>query len=96
MQPLAMNEFLQQDLRPLGVNVEFDVVEWNTLVLNWRQPRERKLILLGFGAYLVMRVWTFAYFVPEITVFTQMSPRMKSPTSSRCAPLSTAIRRTRQ
>ncbi len=37
MQPLAMNEFLQQDLRPLGVNVEFDVVEWNTLVLNWRQ-----------------------------------------------------------
>jgi ABC-type transport system substrate-binding protein len=37
MQPLAMNEFLQQDLRPLGVNVEFDVVEWNTLIVNWRQ-----------------------------------------------------------
>ena len=37
MQPLAMNEFLQQDLRPLGVNVEFDVVEWNTLITNWRR-----------------------------------------------------------
>ncbi len=44
------------------------------LVLNWKQKRERMLILLGFGAYLVMRVWTFAYFVPEITAFTQMSP----------------------
>jgi ABC-type transport system substrate-binding protein len=37
MQPLAMNEFIQQDLRPLGVNVEFDVVDWNTLFTNWRQ-----------------------------------------------------------
>lgn len=37
MQPLSMNEYLQQDLRSVGVNVEFDVVEWNTLFGNWRQ-----------------------------------------------------------
>ncbi len=37
MQPLPMNEFLQQDLKQIGVNVEFDVVEWNTLFANWRQ-----------------------------------------------------------
>ena len=37
MQPLPMNEFLQQDLKGIGVNVEFDVVEWNTLFANWRQ-----------------------------------------------------------
>ena len=37
MQPLSMNEFLQQDLRQVGVNIEFDVVEWNTLFTNWRQ-----------------------------------------------------------
>lgn len=37
MQPLSMNEFIQQDLRPLGINIEFDVVEWNTLFSNWRQ-----------------------------------------------------------
>lgn len=36
MQPLPMNEFLQQDLRQIGVNVEFDVVDWNTLFTNWR------------------------------------------------------------
>jgi len=37
MQPLSMNEFLQQDLRSIGVNVEFDVIEWNALFTNWRQ-----------------------------------------------------------
>jgi ABC-type transport system substrate-binding protein len=36
MQPLPMNEFLQQDLRQVGVNVEFDVIEWNALFTNWR------------------------------------------------------------
>jgi peptide/nickel transport system substrate-binding protein len=37
MQPLPMNEFLQQDLKGVGVNVDFDVVDWNTLFTNWRQ-----------------------------------------------------------
>jgi ABC-type transport system substrate-binding protein len=37
MQPLPMNEFIQQDLRTIGVEVEFDVVDWNTLFTNWRQ-----------------------------------------------------------
>ncbi len=36
MQPLSMNEFLQQDLRSVGINVEFDVIEWNALFTNWR------------------------------------------------------------
>ena len=37
MQPLPMNEFIQQELRQVGVNVEFDVVDWNALFTNWRQ-----------------------------------------------------------
>ncbi len=37
MQPLQMNEYLQQDLKQVGVEVEFDVVDWNTLFTNWRQ-----------------------------------------------------------
>ena len=37
MQPLAMNEYIQQELKQVGVNVEFDVVDWNTLFTNWRQ-----------------------------------------------------------
>ncbi len=36
MQPLPMNEYIQQQLREVGVNVEFDVIEWNALFTNWR------------------------------------------------------------
>jgi peptide/nickel transport system substrate-binding protein len=37
MQPLPMNEFVQQNLKEIGVNVEFDVIEWNALFTNWRR-----------------------------------------------------------
>jgi len=36
MQPLSMNEFIQQSLKDCFFNVEFDVVEWNALYGNWR------------------------------------------------------------
>ena len=37
MQPLPMNEFVQQSLKQCWIDVEFDVIEWNTLFTNWRQ-----------------------------------------------------------
>lgn len=36
MQPLPMNEFVQQNLAEVGIQVEFQVVEWNTLINIWR------------------------------------------------------------
>jgi ABC-type transport system substrate-binding protein len=36
MQPLLMNEFMQQNLAEVGIKVEFDVLEWNALISNWR------------------------------------------------------------
>jgi peptide/nickel transport system substrate-binding protein len=36
MQPLPMNEFVQQSLAEVGIQVEFEVVEWNTLINMWR------------------------------------------------------------
>jgi peptide/nickel transport system substrate-binding protein len=36
MQPLPMNEFIQQSLKQCWFDVEFDVVEWNTLFSSWR------------------------------------------------------------
>jgi peptide/nickel transport system substrate-binding protein len=36
MQPLPMNEFVQQSLGEVGIQVEFDVVEWNQLINIWR------------------------------------------------------------
>ena len=36
MQPLPMNEFIQENLKQCFFDVEFDVVEWNTLFSSWR------------------------------------------------------------
>jgi ABC-type transport system substrate-binding protein len=36
MQPIAMNEYIQQQLKEVGVEVEFDVIVWETLFNNWR------------------------------------------------------------
>jgi ABC-type transport system substrate-binding protein len=37
MQPIPMNEYLQQALRDCYFEVELDVIEWNTLFTNWRR-----------------------------------------------------------
>lgn len=36
MQPLLMNELIQQNLAAIGIQVEFDVRDWNGLLANWR------------------------------------------------------------
>ena len=36
MQPLPMNEFIQQNLVDVGVKVDFDVMEWGALLARWR------------------------------------------------------------
>ena len=37
MQPMPMNEFVQQALKDCYFDVELDVIEWNTLFTNWRK-----------------------------------------------------------
>lgn len=36
MQPLPMNEMIQQNLAEVGIKVEFEVMEWNALLASWR------------------------------------------------------------
>jgi peptide/nickel transport system substrate-binding protein len=36
MQPLAMNEAIQQSLGEVGIKVAFEVMEWNVLLASWR------------------------------------------------------------
>ncbi|AML53567.1 ABC transporter substrate-binding protein [Falsihalocynthiibacter arcticus] len=36
MQPILMNELIQQNLAEIGIDVEFDVRDWNALLANWR------------------------------------------------------------
>jgi peptide/nickel transport system substrate-binding protein len=40
MQPLPMNEYIQQSLKSCFFNVDIKVVEWNTLFTNWRLGRK--------------------------------------------------------
>ncbi len=35
MQPLPMNEFLQQNLKEVGIEVDFEVYDWNALIDVW-------------------------------------------------------------
>ncbi len=37
MQPIPMNEYVQQSLKDCFFDVELDVIEWNTLFTNWRK-----------------------------------------------------------
>jgi ABC-type transport system substrate-binding protein len=36
MQPLPMNEMIQQNLGAIGIKVDFEVMEWNALLASWR------------------------------------------------------------
>ncbi|MGL4495186.1 MAG: ABC transporter substrate-binding protein [Beijerinckiaceae bacterium] len=36
MLPLPMNEFLQQNLQEAGIKIDFEVVDWNTMINIWR------------------------------------------------------------
>jgi hypothetical protein len=50
------------------------------IILNWSQPARRNLILIGIGCYVVMRVWSGFYFIPEMLSF-QKIPLDSAPTT---------------
>ncbi len=43
MQPLPMNEFIQQNLKEVGIEIDFEVVEWNALLVIRREGALRAL-----------------------------------------------------
>jgi ABC-type transport system substrate-binding protein len=56
MQPIPMNEFLQQNLRDVGVRVELEVMEWNALVAAWRagakDPANRGAMAMNYSYFI--------------------------------------------
>jgi ABC-type transport system substrate-binding protein len=56
MQPIPMNEFLQQNLRDVGVRVELEVLEWNALLVAWRggakDPANRGAVALNYSYFI--------------------------------------------
>jgi ABC-type transport system substrate-binding protein len=57
MQPLPMNEAVQQNLKEIGIEVSFEVIEWNALLGIWREgaksPSNRGVsaINISYGAF---------------------------------------------
>ena len=57
MQPMPMNEAVQQNLKEIGIDVTFEVIEWNALLGIWREgaraPSNRGVsaINISYGAF---------------------------------------------
>ena len=58
MQPLAMNEYIQQNLADVGIKVDFDVVEWNTMINLWRAGAKADTVKGANGI-------NFSYFIQD-------------------------------
>ncbi|MDX2103741.1 MAG: ABC transporter substrate-binding protein [Alphaproteobacteria bacterium] len=56
MQPLPMNELIQQNLADVGFAIEFEVVEWNTLINIWRagaaHPSSRGASAMNYSYFI--------------------------------------------
>lgn len=50
-----------------------------TLVLNWRAPARRKLILISLGLYALVIIITQIYFIPELIAFERSPQSSVSP-----------------
>lgn len=57
MQPLPMNEYIQQSLKQIGIEISFEVFDWNTLIGVWqggaKGPNARGCTAINFS-YAVM------------------------------------------
>lgn len=58
MQPLPMNEFVQQNLAEVGIKVDFEVVEWNTMINMWRAGAKSESVKGANGI-------NFTYFIQD-------------------------------
>ena len=56
MQPLPMNELIQQNLADVGIKVTFEVVEWNQLINIWRagakDPSARGATAMNYSYFI--------------------------------------------
>lgn len=64
----------------MPVHLAITVLFVLALVTNWREMTVRRLLLVALGSYLVMRVWSALYFIPEMLRF-QKIPTDSQPTA---------------
>src|SRR5688572_21517571 len=56
----------------IPVHIAITVCVLLALFLNWKEPKVRRMLLIGFVSYIVMRVWSGLYFIPEMLAFQKI------------------------
>ena len=67
----------------IPVHVAITVFLLLSLLLAWKERKVRSLLLIGLGSYLVMRIWSVLFFIPEMLEFQQVP--LESPPSAELA-----------
>jgi hypothetical protein len=56
----------------IPVHAAITVFIISSLVLTWRQIKVRRLLLIGVGSYIIMRVWSGLFFIREMLEFQEV------------------------
>jgi hypothetical protein len=56
----------------IPIHVAITVCLLVSLVLAWQERKVRHFLLIGLGSYLVMRIWSILFFIPEMLAFQQV------------------------
>jgi hypothetical protein len=56
----------------IPVHVAITIFLVLSLGLTWRQAEVRRFLLIGFASYIVMRVWSGLFFIPEMLAFQKV------------------------
>ena len=58
----------------IPTHVAFELLLIASLVMTWRYPSVRTLLLVGFGSHAVMRIWSALDFIPKALAFERADP----------------------
>jgi hypothetical protein len=58
----------------IPVHIGITVFVLASLIAAWNDVRARRLLLIGLTSYIVMRVWSGMFFIPEMLAFQQVPP----------------------
>jgi hypothetical protein len=58
----------------IPVHIGITVFVLAALIAAWNDVRARRLLLIGLTSYIVMRVWSGMFFIPEMLAFQQVPP----------------------
>jgi hypothetical protein len=72
----------------IPVHVAITVCMLLALVMTWGEPTVRRLLLVALVSYIVMRVWSGLFFIPEMLAFQQV-PLNEAPSAALSARVAT-------